>query len=115
MSDSNDRPDGPGNAPDTVVLVHGLWVTPRSWEHWVAHYQAKGMKVLTPAYPGFEVEVETLRENPDIIANLTVAETLDHLADVISSVESPPIIMGHSFGGTRPSCCSPRGSAPPVS
>ena len=20
-------------APDTIVLVHGLWVTPRSWEH----------------------------------------------------------------------------------
>ncbi|WP_281202020.1 hypothetical protein [Nocardia harenae] len=24
-------------APDTVVLVHGLWVTPRSWEE-VADY-----------------------------------------------------------------------------
>ena len=21
--------------PDTIVLIHGLWVTPRSWEHWV--------------------------------------------------------------------------------
>ena len=20
-------------APDTIMLVHGLWVTPRSWEH----------------------------------------------------------------------------------
>ena len=24
-------------APDTIVLVHGLWVTPRSWEKWVEH------------------------------------------------------------------------------
>ena len=32
------------------------------------HYEAKGFRVLTPAYPGFEVEVEALRENPDIIA-----------------------------------------------
>jgi hypothetical protein len=23
------------NAPDTIVLVHGFWVTPRSWERWV--------------------------------------------------------------------------------
>jgi pimeloyl-ACP methyl ester carboxylesterase len=25
-------------ASDTVVLIHGLWVTPRSWEHWITHY-----------------------------------------------------------------------------
>jgi pimeloyl-ACP methyl ester carboxylesterase len=86
--------------PDTVVLVHGLWMTPRSWEHWVPYYEAKGLKVLTPAYPGFEVEVEALRENPDIIANVTVPATLDHLAEVIGSVATPPLIMGHSFGGT---------------
>ena len=29
-------------APDTIVLVHGLWVTPRSWEHWIEHYEGKG-------------------------------------------------------------------------
>lgn len=86
--------------PDTVVLVHGLWMTPRSWEGWIDHFTAKGMKVLAPAYPGFEIEVEALRENPDVIANLTVPETVDHLASVVESVATPPIIMGHSFGGT---------------
>ena len=85
---------------DTVVLVHGLWMTPRSWEGWKAYYEQKGYRVLTPAYPGFEIEVEELRKNPDIIANLTVPETVDHLANVIESVEEPPIIVGHSFGGT---------------
>ena len=86
--------------PDTVVLVHGLWMTPRSWENWVPYYESKGLRVLTPAYPGFEIEVEALRENPEVIANVTVADTIDHLAGVIESVETPPIIMGHSFGGT---------------
>ena len=23
--------------PDPIVLIHGLWVTPRSWEHWITH------------------------------------------------------------------------------
>jgi pimeloyl-ACP methyl ester carboxylesterase len=92
--------DQAGNGPDTVVLVHGLWMTPRSWEGWVAHYEAKGFKVIAPAYPGFEIEVEALRENPDVIANLTVPETVDHLAGVIEALDRPPIIMGHSFGGT---------------
>ncbi|BDZ65384.1 alpha/beta hydrolase [Agromyces mangrovi Wang et al. 2018] len=87
-------------SPDTIVLVHGLWMTPRSWEGWKAHFEAKGYTVLTPAYPGFEIEVEALREQPDVIANLTVPETVDHLAGVIEALPKPPIIMGHSFGGT---------------
>ncbi|PFG41516.1 alpha-beta hydrolase superfamily lysophospholipase [Isoptericola jiangsuensis] len=92
---------GPGpTAPDTVVLVHGLWMTPRSWEGWVAHYESKGFTVVTPPYPGFEIEVEALRENPQVIADLTVPETVDHLAGVIEALDRPPIIMGHSFGGT---------------
>jgi pimeloyl-ACP methyl ester carboxylesterase len=86
--------------PHTIVLVHGLWMTPRSWQHWVEHYEAKGFRVLTPGYPGFDIEVEALRANPQVIADLTVPETLDHLSAVITALEAPPIIMGHSFGGT---------------
>jgi alpha-beta hydrolase superfamily lysophospholipase len=37
-------------APDTVVLVHGFWVTPLSWEKWVERYEGKGYRVLTPIY-----------------------------------------------------------------
>ena len=59
-------------APDTIVLIHGLWMTPRSWEKWVERYEGKGYRVLAPAYPGFEVEVEALREDPSPIEALTV-------------------------------------------
>jgi pimeloyl-ACP methyl ester carboxylesterase len=75
-------------------------MTPRSWEHWVPYYEAKGYRVVTPGYPGFEIEVEALRADPDLIARLTVPETVDHLAGVIDALDTPPIIMGHSFGGT---------------
>ena len=33
-------------SPDTIVLVHGFWVTPRSWEHWITRYEAQGYRVL---------------------------------------------------------------------
>jgi len=75
-------------------------MTPRSWERWIPYYEAKGYRVLAPAYPGFDIEVEALRQNPGIIASLTVPETVDHLAGVIEALDSPPLIMGHSFGGT---------------
>jgi len=87
-------------APDTVVLIHGLWMTPRSWEEWVPYYEAKGYRVLTPGYPGFEIEVEALRENPSVIADLTVPQVVAHLAGVVNELDRPPILMGHSFGGT---------------
>jgi len=86
--------------PDTVVLVHGLWMTPRSWERWVAYYEARGLTVLAPGYPGFEVEVEALRQNPQVISDLTVPQVVDHLAAVVEALPRPPVIMGHSFGGT---------------
>src|SRR6476619_1555664 len=79
-------------APNTIVLIHGFWVTPRSWEHWKSHFEAKGYTVLTPAYPGFEVEVEALRADPTPIERLEVPE-------IIGKLDRPPIIMGHSAGG----------------
>ena len=86
-------------APDTIVLIHGFWVTPRSWEEWIAYYQDKGYRVLAPAYPGFEVEVEALNADPTPIENLTVPAVIDHLTEVIGGLERPPILMGHSAGG----------------
>jgi pimeloyl-ACP methyl ester carboxylesterase len=88
-----------GNAPDTIVLVHGFWVTPRSWEEWIAHYERAGYRVLAPAYPGFEVEVEALNADPSPIEALTVPAIIEHLEAVIGALDAPPILMGHSAGG----------------
>jgi pimeloyl-ACP methyl ester carboxylesterase len=85
--------------PQTIVLIHGFWVTPRSWEEWIVRYEAAGHRVLAPAYPGFEVEVEALNADPSPIEALTVPKILDHLESVIGGLDSPPILMGHSAGG----------------
>jgi pimeloyl-ACP methyl ester carboxylesterase len=87
------------SAPDTIVLIHGLWVTPRSWEKWVERYENKGYRVLAPAYPGFEVEVEALREDLSPIEALTVPPIVEDLENTVGELSSPPIIMGHSMGG----------------
>ncbi|MEU4623366.1 alpha/beta hydrolase [Actinoplanes sp. NPDC023801] len=82
-----------------IVLVHGFWVTPRSWENWIAHYEAKGHRVVAPGYPGFEVEVEELNANPDIITAVTVPAIIDKLEAEIRALPEAPIIIGHSAGG----------------
>ncbi len=85
--------------PDTIVLLHGFWVTPRSWEHWTSHYEAQGYRVLAPAYPGFEVEVEALNADPTPIEAVTVPQIVEHFESVVGGLDSSPIIMGHSAGG----------------
>lgn len=85
--------------PDTIVLIHGFWVTPRSWEHWISRYENRGYRVLAPAYPGLEVEVEALNADPSPIEALTVPKVMSHLEETVRSLDAPPILIGHSAGG----------------
>jgi pimeloyl-ACP methyl ester carboxylesterase len=74
-------------------------VTPRSWERWIEHYENKGYRVLAPAYPGLEVEVEALNEDPSPIEALTIPGVVEHLESIVGELDRAPIIMGHSAGG----------------
>jgi pimeloyl-ACP methyl ester carboxylesterase len=85
-------------APDTIVLVHGFWVTPLSWEKWVERYEERGYRVLTPTYPGFEGGVDALREDLSPIEALTFPAIIEHIGGIIDELERPPIIIGHSAG-----------------
>lgn len=88
------------STPDTILFIHGLWMTPRSWEKWIAHYEAQGYKVLAPSWPGMEAEVEELNRDPSPIAQLDVTKVTDYYDAIIRGMEKPPIIIGHSLGGT---------------
>ena len=89
------RPDG----PDTVVLIHGLWITPLSWQPWVERFEKAGWNVLTPTWPGMERSIDSLRTDPSSYAKVGVGEVTDHHAAIIQALPKPPIIIGHSFGG----------------
>ena len=85
--------------PNTIVLIHGLWMTALSWEHWVKHYADQGYRVIARSWPGMEGDIEQLRRDPSAIATLGVTEVVDHYESIIRGLDSPPIMMGHSFGG----------------
>ncbi|WP_328875938.1 alpha/beta hydrolase [Streptomyces sp. NBC_00287] len=87
------------STPDTIVLIHGFWVTPRSWEHWIAHYEKRGFRVLAPAYPGFEAEVESLNADTTPIEKVTVPQILESLETLVRGLDKPPVLIGHSAGG----------------
>jgi pimeloyl-ACP methyl ester carboxylesterase len=82
-----------------IVLIHGLWLTPRSWEGWKERFEQRGYEVLAPAWPRMEGEVEALRRDPSVMNGLGIQEVADHYERIIRSLDTPPIIMGHSTGG----------------
>jgi pimeloyl-ACP methyl ester carboxylesterase len=87
------------NGARNIVLIHGLFLTWSSWEKWVERYSARGFNVIAPPWPGLEGSVEELRRDPTPLKHLDIKKVLDHLDGVIRALDSPPIIMGHSFGG----------------
>ncbi len=92
--------DPPGaGAPDTIVLIHGLWMNSLSWENWIARYRDRGYKVIARDWPGMPDDIEELRRDPSPIEDIGITDVVDHYATIIRELDSPPIIMGHSFGG----------------
>jgi pimeloyl-ACP methyl ester carboxylesterase len=87
------------SSPDTVVLIHGLWMNGRSWERWQERYEQRGLRVLAPSWPGMEGDVEALRTDTSAFDDLGVAAIIDHYARIIEELDAPPVVMGHSFGG----------------
>ncbi|KAF8854655.1 arylesterase [Acephala macrosclerotiorum] len=85
----------------SIVLVHGLWMTPLCWEDWITHFKAAGYTtVLAPGWPGIDSRTpEDIRLDPSALADLTIRQIVDHYASIIEDLPTPPIIMGHSFGG----------------
>lgn len=88
-----------GGTKGTIVLIHGLWLTRLSWEDWVDRYTQAGYHVLAPGWPGMEVDVEALRKDPSVMNGLGVVEVADHYEQLVRTLDTAPILIGHSFGG----------------
>ncbi len=83
-----------------IVLVHGLWMTPSSWDTWADRYRALGHHVIAPGWPGIgDRSPEDVRRDPSALEDVGIAEIVDSYDRIIRALPAQPIIMGHSFGG----------------
>jgi pimeloyl-ACP methyl ester carboxylesterase len=87
----------PSKSP--VVFIHGLWLHSTSWKAWEELFGAAGYQVSSPGWPGELPTVSETRENPDAVANFGIDDVADHMTAFIDSLDAPPILIGHSFGG----------------
>jgi pimeloyl-ACP methyl ester carboxylesterase len=82
----------------TVVLIHGMWLTPRGWDNWVDHYRDRGYNAIAPGWPGVK-DPEEMRRDPSGLKGLGLTQIVDHYEQIIRGLDRPPILIGHSFGG----------------
>lgn len=87
------------SASKTIVLIHGLWVTPSSWSKFKNYYEARGFNVIASPWPGIDKDVASMRRDSSSLHGIGIKEVVAHYAKIIRSLPEPPIIMGHSYGG----------------
>jgi pimeloyl-ACP methyl ester carboxylesterase len=92
-------PTDPSDPAQTIVLIHGLWLTALSWEHWDQRYTDDGFQVIAKSWPGMEGDIDALRADTSGIDDLGLTDITDYYDDIVTGLDRPPIIMGHSFGG----------------
>ena len=84
----------------TIVLVHGLFVNPKSWNNWKAYFEKQGYTVHTPANPGHEGEPADLRKNfAPGLGQVNFEDVVNNLVRFIDNLPEKPILIGHSLGG----------------
>ena len=82
-----------------LMLIHGAWLSARSWETFVDFFEHRGYAVSAPEWPRKEGDVEELRENAEELKGLGLNEIVDHYEEQIEALDEPPVLIGHSFGG----------------
>src|SRR5215216_732521 len=91
-----------GNTP--VVLIHGIWLLPSSWDRWRQLFREAGYAPLTPDWPDDPETVEEARANTDVLAKKTLKEIVDHTTEIINALDKKPAVMGHSTGACWRRC-----------
>src|SRR5438046_7744220 len=81
------------------MLIHGAWLSSRSWDPFAEYFRDRGYDVSAPEWPRKQGDVEELREATDAIEGLGLTEIVDHYEAQIRALDQEPILIGHSFGG----------------
>src|SRR5262245_55423070 len=81
------------------MFIHGAWLSARSWETFIDYFELRGFEVSAPEWPRKEGDVEELRAGAEEIKGLGLTEIVDHYERHINELDTPPVLIGHSFGG----------------
>lgn len=92
-----------------VVFVHGLWLLPSSWDRWISVFREAGYAPVSLSWPDDPQTVQEANAHPEVFAEKTIGDIVDHLESLIGKLTSKPVIIGHSFGGLLTQILAGRG------
>ena len=106
--------NGTENGQIPLMLIHGAWLSARSWENYADYFAKRGFDVSAPEWPRKQGDVEEMRETAEASAGLGVQEIVDHYERLDWGLRSP---AGADRALVRracsSSCCSTAGSDGP--
>ncbi|WP_078869301.1 alpha/beta hydrolase [Streptomyces sp. NRRL B-1347] len=82
-----------------VMFIHGLWLHSTSWQGWADTFRDAGYEPIMPEWPGVPATVAEARRRPEDQAGVGLAEISAAHARVIRTLDTPPVLVGHSVGG----------------
>jgi pimeloyl-ACP methyl ester carboxylesterase len=84
------------SATEHVVLIHGNWGRGEQWASARAAFEERGYTVHTPTLRYHELPPN---EGATKIASLSLRDYTDDLVTFVNTLNSPPLLVGHSMGG----------------
>jgi pimeloyl-ACP methyl ester carboxylesterase len=79
-----------------VFLIHGTWSPGEQWNRARAAFEERGYMVHTPTLRHHELP---LQEGALKIARLSLRDYTDDLVALVASLDTRPLLVGHSLGG----------------
>lgn len=82
-----------------VVLVHGMWSTPDALKDVRAAFEEEGYQVHVPRLPYHLPRNELRGATLDNLANASIEDYVNCIAECLNELDQKPILVGHSMGG----------------
>ena len=79
-----------------VVLIHGAWGRGELWASARVAFEDRGYTAHTPTLRYHELPMQ---EGAMKVASLSLRDYADDLVAFVNSLDSPPLLVGHSMGG----------------
>jgi pimeloyl-ACP methyl ester carboxylesterase len=79
-----------------VVLIHGTWGRGDTLADARREFEARGYTVHTPTLRYHDL---TLDEGAEKVGSVSVCDYADDMVTLVDSLDSPPLVVGHSLGG----------------
>ncbi|HEY3757817.1 MAG TPA: alpha/beta fold hydrolase [Opitutaceae bacterium] len=83
-----------------IIFIHGMFLNPKCWEHWIHYFEKRDFSCSAPAWPLHDGEPRALRSHvPEGLGQLKLQDVVDRYRAEIRALDERPILIGHEMGG----------------